>query len=127
MNSFEYVSGVIYPIVLALADEANDEWLLVFEDSQAVIFARDVPENRALIEKHRLDKGRLASHLMTSCEAYIEHDPELANCARTLGFLFLRAGDPARARAALDLYRRHAAFSDPEVDQAYRQLATPGR
>jgi hypothetical protein len=126
-NGFEYVTGVIYPVVLALADPSNQDWSLVHEDAQAVIFARNSERNRELIAANRLEKSRVLNHLETSCRTYIEHDPELANCARSLGFLFLRMGQRPRARAALSLYLERTAYPDPEAEQAFRQAAGTGR
>lgn len=127
MNGFEYVSGVIYPVVLALADPKNQDWRLVYEDGQAVVFARDSERNRNLIARHALAKSRVLNHLEASCRAYIEHDPELPNCARSLGFLFLNAGDRPRARGAFSLYLESIPYRDPEAEQAFRQAAGMGR
>jgi hypothetical protein len=54
----------------------------------------------------------------------VEHDPEFSLCARTLGDLFLRAGDRVRARRALALYLAHpyAGTGDPEARRAYTEL-----
>jgi len=123
MNGFEYVTGVIYPVVLALADPQNQDWQLIFESEQAVVFARDSEQNRGLIAQHRLEKSRVLNHLEASCRAYIEHDPELPNCARSLGLLFLRAGDRRRARQALSLYLERIPYRDPEAEAAFRQAA----
>ncbi len=123
MNGFEYVSGVIYPVVLALADPNNQDWSLIYEDGKAVIFARNTEPNRDLIAANRLEKSRILDHLESSCQAYIEHDPELPNCARSLGLLLLRVGQRARARAALSLYLENIPYRDPEAEQAFRQAA----
>lgn len=126
MNGFEYVTGVIYPVVLALADPKNQAWSLVHEDAQAVVFARDSEPNRSLIAANRLEKSRVLNHLEASCRSYIEHDPELCNCARSLGFLFLNAGDRQRARGAFSLYLENIPYRDPEAEQAFRKAAGGG-
>ncbi|MEX2299580.1 MAG: hypothetical protein WD733_01515 [Bryobacterales bacterium] len=123
MNGFEYVTGVIYPLVLAMANPQNTAWQLVFADEGAVIFARDSEGNRDLIAGRRLEKVRVLEHLEASCRIYIEHDPELPNCARTLGFLFLQGGDRQRARAALALYLENIPYQDPEAEAAFRKAA----
>jgi len=127
MNGFEYVTGVIYPVVLALAGPQSPAWSLVYEDAQAVVFARDSERNRNLIAQHRLEKSRVLNHLEASCRANIEHDRELPNCARRLGFLFLKAGDRSRARSALSLYLESIPYRDPEAEQAFRQASGMGR
>ena len=53
---------------------------------------------------------------------HVERDPEFPMCARTLGDLFLRSGDKARARRALALYLDHPVADDPDARRAYRQL-----
>jgi hypothetical protein len=126
MNGFEYVTGVIYPIVLAMANPQDNEWQLIFADQGAVIFARNSEANRGLIAQGQLEKSRVLEHLESSCRIYIEHDPELPNCARTLGFLFLQGGDRQRARAAFALYLENTPFPDPEAEAAFRQAAGSG-
>jgi hypothetical protein len=123
MNGFEYVTGVIYPLVLAMANPQNTAWQLVFADEAAVIFARDSEANRDLLAGRRLEKVRVLEHLEASCRIYVEHDPELPNCARTLGFLFLQGGDRQRARAALALYLENIPYQDAEAEAAFRKAA----
>jgi hypothetical protein len=55
---------------------------------------------------------------------HIERDPRFSLCARTLGDLFLRAGDRVRARRALALYLAHpyGGADDPEARRAYADL-----
>jgi hypothetical protein len=71
-----------------------------------------------------LDKRRILDHLEGECELHVARDPEYSLCARTLGDLFLRAGDNARARRALSLYLEHPYLGtpDPEARRAYLQL-----
>ena len=122
-NAFEFVTGVTYPIALALGHASETDWQLVYQDAQALVYARDVPENRALIEKHTISKTRVGDHLESACRTYIEHDPELPNCARTLGQIFLRAGERERAREALGLYLSHIDHPDAEAQRIYRSLS----
>jgi hypothetical protein len=126
LGGFEYVTGVIYPVVLGLADPKNQAWSLVYEDAQAVVFARDSEPNRSLIGANRLEKSRVLNHLEASCRGYIEHDRELPNCARSLGFLFLNTGDRQRARAAFSLYLENIPYRDTEAEQAFRKAAGSG-
>jgi hypothetical protein len=116
-NAFEYTTGTLYPMVLALADPAEIEWQLVYRDPQALVFVRHPPPRLP-----PLDKSAVADHLEAECRLHVEKDPELPLCARTLGFLFLRAGDGGRARRSLALYLANRSGSDPEAEQAYRLL-----
>jgi hypothetical protein len=111
-NAFEYNAGTLYPLVLALPD-----WKLVYEDPQALVFVRDLPPGMPA-----LDASRLWDHLDAECRLHVEHDPDLPGCARSLGDYFLRHGDRARARRALELYLQHPYPGDTDARRAYMQL-----
>jgi hypothetical protein len=117
VNGFEYNSGVLYPLVLALAQTSSDAWKLVYQDSQAMLFLRAVPPGMPV-----LDKRLMADHLETECRTHIEHAPDFSLCARTLADLAMRAGDNPRAARMLELYLAHPYADDPEARQAYRRL-----
>jgi len=112
VNAFEYNAGTLYPLVLAVPD-----WKLVYEDPQALVFARDVPPGVPV-----LDPRRILDHLDAECRLHMEHDPDLPGCARTMSDYFLRSGDRARARRALELYLEHPYPGDTDARRAYIQL-----
>ena len=116
VNSFEYNSGVLYPLVPALAQPSEAAWKLVYQDPQSMVFLRDVPPDVSV-----LDKSQIVPHLEAECTLHVERDPAFSLCARTLGDLFLRAGDRERARRALALYLAHpyGGVDDPEARRAY--------
>jgi hypothetical protein len=117
VNSFEYTSGVLYPLVPALVEPAEAQWKLVYRDAQSLVFLRDVPGGVSV-----LDKRGIPDHLEEECTLHVERDPEYSLCARTLGDLFLRFGDRTRARRALGLYLAHPYADDPEARRAYADL-----
>ena len=117
INAFEFNSGVLYPLALDMARPDQTTWKLVFEDPAAMVFARDLPAGVA-----ELPKSRIVDHWESECATHIEHDPGTPLCARTLGDLFLRAGDKVRARRALGLYLAHPIGDDPDARRAYLQL-----
>jgi hypothetical protein len=119
INAFEYNSGVLYPLVPALAQPSEAAWKLVYQDPQAMVFLRDVPPGVSV-----LDKSQMVPHLEAECTLHVERDPAFSLCARTLGDLFLRSGDRERARRALALYLAHpyAGRDDPEARRAYTGL-----
>ena len=121
MNAFEYNTGALYGLALALTQPGGAEWKLVYEDAQAMVFLRDAPAGMPV-----LDKRRILDHLEGECELHVTRDPEFSLCARTLGDLFLRAGDNTRARRALSLYLEHPYLGtpDPEARRAYLQLVS---
>lgn len=119
MNTFDYVSGALYPLALALANPATPDWQLVYEDPQELIFMRHVPvEIPAIANKF----GRVLRHLDAECEAYIEHSPDTPLCARTLGDYWLRNGVRDRGRRMFELYLQHATTPDPDVERRLQQL-----
>lgn len=120
MNGFEYVSGAVYPLILRLGDPANTLWRLAYQDAQAVVFAR---EGSGVLADSNLAKSGVTEHLEASCRLSVEHDPELSQCARTLGFLYLQVRDAARARAAFELYLANWPYGDPQAEDALRRLS----
>ena len=119
VNAFEYNSGVLYPLIFALSQPPEADWKLVYQDPQSLVFLRNVPGGVSV-----LDKGQIVPHLEAECGLHIARDPAFSLCARTLGDLFLRSGDRARARRALALYLAHpyAGTDDPEARRAYNDL-----
>jgi hypothetical protein len=69
-----------------------------------------------------LSKDQVASHLENECRLYLERDPELCLCARTLGLYFLQTGDRRRAREALASYLASPHEPDPAAETAYQKL-----
>jgi hypothetical protein len=122
MNAMDWVSGSLYPLALALANPANPEWQLVYEDPQSLIFLRNPsPGTPVLPDKLR----RVLLHLDAECEAYVANSPTTPWCARTLADYWLRNGVQDRARRMLTLYLSHAPKPDPKAEQALRQLNYP--
>jgi hypothetical protein len=117
LNGFEYTSGILYPIVLALAEPSESDWKLAYEDSQSMVFLRQLPPG-----VNPLPKSRIVDHLENECRLHVERDPEFSLCARTLGNLYLKAGARSRARSILSLYLQHPYGDDPDVRRAYMEL-----
>jgi hypothetical protein len=117
VNAFEYNSGVLYPLVLALGRPEAADWKLVYNDAAALVFLRNPPSGMPVF-----DKSRIVDHLEAECFLHVERDPEFSLCARKLGDFFLRSGDRARARQALGLYLQHPYADDPEARRVYGQL-----
>jgi len=117
INAFEYSSGVLYPLALALSQPGESTWKLVYDDPAAMVFLRDPPPGVPV-----LDKARIFDHLESECALHVSRDPAFPLCARTLGEFFLQAGDPLRARRNLALYLQHPYGDDPQARQQYLQL-----
>lgn len=117
INSYEYTSGVLYPLVMAVLDGRLPEWKLAFEDAQSMVLLKTLPPGVT-----ELEKMRVVDHLMAECTLHVERDPEFSLCARDLGFRFMKVGDRERARQSFALYLAHPYMDDPEARKAYQQV-----
>jgi hypothetical protein len=117
MNAFEYVSGAVYPLAIALGQPSGTEWKLVYEDPQALVFLRRPPAGMKV-----LPAARVIDHLETECRLHIAREPDLCLCARTLGVILLRSGERERARRMFALYLAQPHPPDPEAEKMYAQL-----
>ncbi|MGA2148441.1 MAG: hypothetical protein ABSH49_26140 [Bryobacteraceae bacterium] len=117
MNGFEFVTGQLYLLAPGLADPAESQWKLVYEDSAAMVFMRNPPPDLAA-----LDSLRVFPSLEAECEVHLEHEPQYPRCARALGQTFSKLGDWARARRWIGVYLARAHGPDPEAEDAYRRL-----
>jgi hypothetical protein len=119
MNTIDYVSGALYPLALALANPATQDWQLVYEDTQEVVFMREPPPGMPVVPNKF---GAVLKHLDAECAAYIEHSPGTPLCARTMADFWMRNGQVERARRMLNLYLSHAAKRDEQAERLRRQL-----
>ena len=55
-------SGTVLPLVNYLG--ARADWELVFADGLMLVFVKNIPENRHIIEKYRMPKGILNNHII---------------------------------------------------------------
>jgi hypothetical protein len=93
MEGFEDVTGVLWPLILALADPARDEWKLVYWDKQAFVFMRNPPEGVAVLPSVQVLDG-----LEAQCGNHVEQEPETAGCTVWLANLFNRIGNRGKAQ-----------------------------
>jgi hypothetical protein len=122
MNGFERNAGDPYVLAAILADPAQTEWKLVYQDAQAVIFMRHPPPG---VEPLRsLDA---LTSMETQCEVTIENDPAHPRCAHGLAHLFDRIGDKARARRWMGIYLDRRMEQNPADDALYRRLVNGAR
>jgi hypothetical protein len=117
MNSFEANSGTPYILPLALADPNEKEWKIVFADSGATVFMRQPPEG-----VQPLPSPAIFEAMEEQCKVTLDHDPARPRCARSLGRLFARLGDRARARRWTGLYLAHRTDANPADDEFYQSL-----
>ena len=122
MNGFEYVTGNVYKLAPALADPQQTEWKLVYSDAQAMVFLRHPPP-----DVQPLNSLAVLEHLEAECDLHLQHEPQYSRCARSLGQVFSRVGDYARARRWIGIYLRLPHDRDPEAEEAYRKLLGVGQ
>ena len=119
MNTMDYVSGAMYPLVLALANPISTEWELVYDDTQAVIFLRRPPPGTPVLSNKL---GRVLRHMDRECAAYIENSPDAPLCARTLARYWLHNDAKDEARRMLLLYLSHAPRRDEQAERMLQDL-----
>ena len=117
MNTLEPSTGTFYVLAPALADPNQKTWKLVYSDASAVVFLRNPPPGMAL-----LPQLQALDHMEAECSAILDHEPEFPGCARTLGQVFSKVGDVARARRWLRMYLDLPHGPDPEAEAAYRSF-----
>lgn len=119
MNTFEYASGGIYPLALALGNTATAGWQLVYDDPQGLVFLRNPPPGMPVLP----DKfERVFNHMDTECAVHIEHDPDTASCARTQYEFWMRSRRPDRALPMLRLHLMHTPVRDELAEQWWERL-----
>jgi hypothetical protein len=118
MNTFQYSNGLVYLLAPSLADPAQKDWKLVYDDPQALVFLRQPPPG-----VEAMDSLRVLEHMEQECDLHIEKEPQYPRCARGLGQVFSKVGDYARARRWLGVYLSHSHGRDPEAEQAYAQMS----
>jgi hypothetical protein len=119
MNTMDYVSGAMYPLVLALANPIGTEWELVYDDTRAVIFLRRPPPGTPVLSNKL---GRVLRHMDRECAAYVENSPDTPWCARTLARYWLHNDAKDEARRMLLLYLSHAPRRDEQAERMLQEL-----
>jgi hypothetical protein len=122
MNTFEPSGGTIYLLAPSLADPNQTTWKLVYQDARALIFMRTPPTGVA-----PLNSAEVLTHLEAECATQIEHEPQYARCARSLGQIFTRIGDYPRARKWVGTYLQYPHDPDPQAEEAWQRLIGTGQ
>lgn len=55
-----------YPILLQLLQD--DGWTLVYQDNEALMFMRNIPQNRDFLARYAISKDRIATHIIGRIE-----------------------------------------------------------
>jgi hypothetical protein len=118
MNSFEANSGTPYVLPLALADPNEKEWKMIFTDAGATIFMHHPPEGVTILAPPMIFTGMEAQ-----CQSILDHDAARPGCAHSLGRLFARLGDNAKARRWTALYIERSATHNPADEEFLHRLS----
>lgn len=51
-----------YPVLLQLRQDAD--WALIYQDDEALVFIRNIPQNRDILVRYAMSKDRIATHIM---------------------------------------------------------------
>ncbi|MGA7234431.1 MAG: hypothetical protein WBY44_02050 [Bryobacteraceae bacterium] len=121
MNGFEFYEGGTYNLMLSLSLDQT-KWKLVYNDPQAVVFMRDPPAG-----VQPFPNSAILDSLEAECALHIEREPQFTLCSRALGLVFTLQRDTTRARKWLGVYLSMPHPSDPDAQQAYTRLLTPGQ
>jgi len=92
IEGFESITGIIWPLPLALASSPRDDWKLVYSDNTAFIFMRHPPGGVA-----PLPQTSVVPALEAQCHYRLERSPSDPTCATALMSLFLGRGERQRA------------------------------
>jgi hypothetical protein len=103
VNGFEYGSGAIYLLPVALSTQRQAEWKLVYQDAQAMVFLRHPPPGVT-----PLDSAGVLTGLEAECSEHMARIPGEPLCAHYLGVLFTRGGQPERGRRWETIFRQLA-------------------
>jgi tetratricopeptide (TPR) repeat protein len=76
---------------------ADPSWVPVFAAPNSVVFAEDVPENRAVILRHALPKEEFFPLLLEYSSSLIASNPAYVQAHVARGDILLRLGDRAGA------------------------------
>ena len=115
LNGFELVNGEAYLLPAALADPAQKEWKLVYQDAQAAVFMRHPPEG---VEP--LNPLLALASMDAQCEDQIGHGHPA--CARSLAMLYSRIGDARLALRWINAWRSYNREPDADIDSLRARL-----
>jgi len=96
--SVDRFTGRMVPLIPALYNDP--EWHLIYMDRISLIFLRDRPENRLIIDRFGVPKEWLWGEVVTEALLKVKDSPKKTNFYITIGDAFLAKKSYADARAA---------------------------
>ena len=98
--------GNIIPLVDALY--VSDEWKLIYADGKSMIFLKDVPDNRSVIQKYGLSKEEIYNEIIGECEQGIKDTPATWGYYETLGYMYVKKN---RLNEALEMFQKYLSMN----------------
>lgn len=116
-------SGMVLPLISYLGQ--SPAWELVFADGLAVVFIRNIPEHRDLLDRYRVPKGFLARQVASELYHYTFLGVNKAYAYGTIGNIMANQGDIPAAR----MYYKMALEIqyDPNLAAALQRLDGAGK
>jgi tetratricopeptide (TPR) repeat protein len=112
-------TGNIIPLVDAIYHEK--EWEIVYLDGKSMIFLRDTPGSKDIIQKYGVSKGKIYDEIIAECRKGIAETPATWGYYKTLGYVYMKQ---LRLRDALNMFQRYLAMNpdNEEVKYSYNLL-----
>lgn len=74
MPGMSLVSGEVYPLIFNLM--LNNEWFLVYRDEWSLVFVKNSPGSREIIEKYAMKKELMFRHILAAATNSIRKNPD---------------------------------------------------
>jgi len=117
--AFDYPTGSPHFLIAALADPAQTQWKLVYQDGQAMVYLRQVPAG----VRPLANTAGFAS-MEAQCAAHIRLVPNEPLCARETCKMYEHLGNFDRARFWMAYYLQHKKHPDPAAEVEYQRLTS---
>jgi hypothetical protein len=107
-------SGTVLPLVNYLA--AKGDWELVFADGLMLVFVKNIPENRNIIERYRMPKGIINNHIVAELVHYTYLGVNKQLVYSMLANFYRQINDPVNEGRYMEYFRE--ASQEPWIVQA---------
>ncbi|MBI5418624.1 MAG: hypothetical protein HZA60_00910 [Deltaproteobacteria bacterium] len=104
-------AGMVLPLINYLA--MSPSWELVFADGLAVVFVKNIPENRAIIDRYKISKNVLGAQIVSEMLHSTYLGINRFFVYYTIGNIYMNSGDYGNARKFFELAR--SIHDDPNL------------
>jgi hypothetical protein len=107
-------SGTVLPLVNYLA--VQGDWELVFADGLMLVFVKNIPENRHIVERYRMPKGIINNHIVAELVHYTYLGVSKQFVYSTVANFYRQINDPVNAGRYMEYFRE--ASQEPWIVRA---------